>query len=135
MQSSYTYPAIFNYANDGISISFPDLPGCFSQADSTEEALKNSEEALGLWMYNMEDDNEQIPLPTPIEHINCSQNEKVFLIKTWMPLVRTQIEDQSVKKTLTIPKWLNTIAEEQGVNFSQLLQAALKEYLNIQKRL
>ena len=52
-----------------------------------------------------------------------------------MPLVRTQIEDQSVKKTLTIPKWLNTIAEEQGVNFSQLLQAALKEYLNIQTRL
>ncbi len=134
MQTSYTYPAIFNYSDDGISISFPDLPGCLSQADYTEEALKNSEEVLGLWMYNMEDENEPIPAPTPIEHIDCLPNEKVFLIKTWMPLVRTQIENQSVKKTLTIPKWLNTIAEERGVNFSQILQAALKEYLNIQKR-
>jgi len=131
MENTYTYPAIFNYSDDGISISFPDLPGCLSQADTTEEALKNAEEVLGLWMYNLEEDNEPIPSPTPLEKVNCEPNEKVLLISTWMPLARLEIEEQSVKKTLTIPWWLNKLAEERKVNFSQILQAALKEYLKV----
>lgn len=131
MQNTYIYPAIFNYADDGISISFPDLPGCFSCADTTEEALKNAEEVLGLWMYGIEEDKEEIPVPTPLEKVQCAPNEKVLLIKTWMPLARMEIEQQSVKKTLTIPQWLNKLAEERKVNFSQVLQAALKEYLNV----
>ncbi|MBQ7668626.1 MAG: type II toxin-antitoxin system HicB family antitoxin [Clostridia bacterium] len=131
MKNAYVYPAIFNYADDGISISFPDLPGCLSEAQTTEEALKNAEEVLGLWMYNLEEDNEKIPKPTKLEDVCCQKNEKVLLIKTWMPLVRMEVEEQSVKKTLTIPQWLNKIAEENNVNFSKILQAALKEYLNV----
>ena len=131
MKNTYIYPAIFNYGSDGISISFPDLPGCLSQANATEEAIKNAEEALGLWMYEIEEEKEDIPAPTPIEKVHCESNEKAFLIKTWMPLARMEIEQQSVKKTLTIPQWLNKLAEENNVNFSQILQAALKEYLNV----
>lgn len=131
MKNTYVYPAIFNYGADGISISFPDLPGCLSQANTTEEAIKNAEEVLGLWMYEIEEEKEDIPTPTPIENVHCESNEKAFLIKTWMPLARMEIEQQSVKKTLTIPQWLNKLAEENNVNFSQILQAALKEYLNV----
>ena len=67
-------------------------------------------EVLGLWMYGIEEDKEEIPTPTPIEKVQCEPNEKVLLIKTWMPLARMEIEQQSVKKTLTIPQWLNKLA-------------------------
>lgn len=131
MKNSYTYPAIFDYAEDGISISFPDLPGCLSSADTFEEAVKNAEEVLGLFMYNLEDDNEPIPEPTPLNLVITEPNQKPALIRVWMPLVRNEMETASVKKTLSIPSWLNKIAEERKVNYSQILQSALKEYLGI----
>lgn len=131
MKSTYTFPALFDYANDGISISFPDLPGCLSHSETTEEALKDAEEVLGLYLYNMEDENESIPEPTPLNNIQCEPNQKTVLIKVWMPIVRNEMETASVKKTLTIPAWLNKLAEEKQVNYSQILQAALKDYLGV----
>jgi len=135
MKSTYTFPAIFSYDDDGISISFPDLPGCLSCAETTEEALRDAEEVLGLFLYNMEKDGETIPEATPLEKIKLeSSEEKIVLVKVWMPLVRSEMETASVKKTLTIPAWLNEIAEANGVNFSQVLQAALKEYLGVKEK-
>lgn len=135
MKDSYEYVAIFNYADDGISISFPDLPGCLSCADTTNEAIKNAEEVLGLVLYDMEEENENIPEPTLLENVKCAENERAVLISVWMPLVRNEIEEQSVKKTLTIPQWLNKMAEKENVNFSKLLQAALKDYLKVKRTL
>ena len=135
MKDSYEYVAIFNYAEDGISISFPDLPGCLSCADTTKEAIKNAEEVLGLVLYDMEEENQDIPNPTPLENVKCLENERAVLISAWMPLVRNEIEEQSVKKTLTIPQWLNKMAEKENVNFSKLLQAALKDYLKVKRTL
>ena len=103
MKNNYTFLAIFNYAEDGISISFPDLPGCLSCSNTTDEAIKDAEEVLGLFLYNMEKDQEYIPEPTPLEKIQCEPNQKAVLIKIWMPLVRSEMETASVKKTLTIP--------------------------------
>lgn len=134
VKNTYVFPAVFSYAEDGISIGFPDLPGCLSCADATEEALVNAEEVLGLFLYGMEKEGIEIPEPTPLKNIQCNQDAKVVLIRAWMPLVRHEIENTSVKKTLTIPQWLNEIAETKKVNFSQILQAALKEYLSIHER-
>lgn len=133
MKDSYEFVAVFDYEKDGINISFPDLPGCLSYADNTKEAIKNAEEVLGLVLYDMEKENEKIPEPTKLEKINCNKNEKTVLINVWMPFVRNEIEEQSVKKTLTIPQWLNKLAEEQNVNFSKILQAGLKDYLKIKR--
>ena len=135
MKDSYEYVAVFNYAEDGISISFPDLPGCLSCADTTNDAIKNAEEVLGLVLYDMEEENEKIPEPTPLEKVKCLKNERAVLISVWMPLVRNEIEEQSVKKTLTIPQWLNKMAEKENINFSKLLQAALKDYLKVKRSL
>lgn len=135
MKDSYEFVAIFNYAKDGISISFPDLPGCLSCADTTNEAIKNAEEVLGLVLYDMEEENENIPEPTLLENVKCEENERAVLISVWMPLVRNEIEEQSVKKTLTIPQWLNNMAEKENINFSKLLQAALKDYLKVKRTL
>ena len=99
MKETYEFVAIFNYAKDGINISFPDLPGCLSCADTTEEAIKNAEEVLGLVLYDMEQENEEIPKPTPLEKIKCNKDDRAVLINVWMPLVRNELDEQAVKKT------------------------------------
>ena len=128
MKDTYEYVAIFDYAEDGINIYFPDLPGCFSCADTTKEALKNAQEAMGLYLVTCEEDIE-IPEPTPLEKIKCKENEKPILVSVWMPLARSEVEVVSVKKTLTLPAWLNKLAESHNINFSKVLQAALKDIL------
>lgn len=131
MKDKYIYPAIFNYADDGISIEFPDLPGCFSCADNDEEALYMAEDVLGLWMLNLEDDKEDIPEPTKLKDIKVDENQKTVLISVWMPTIRKAVNNKSIRKTLTIPQWLDLIAREKDLNFSFILQEGLKRELNI----
>ena len=131
MKSTYIYPAIFNYADDGISIEFPDLPGCYPCADNEDKAFHNAKEALGLHIYGMEQDGEEIPAPTPANKVKPSDGDVVTLIEVFMPPLRDRINNQFVKKTLSIPAWLNHRAEKEKVNFSRILQDGLKSYLQI----
>lgn len=130
----YVYPAIFDYANDGISIEFPDLPGCFPCAHTTEEAVQNAREAMALHLYGLEQDGDPIPVPTLINKLRVDENQAVVLVEAWMPPFRDEMEQRAVKKTLTIPKWLDDLAQERHVNFSHLLQDALREYLGVTKK-
>ena len=132
-KESYEFVAIFDYEKGGINIRFPDLEEAISCASTTKEALKNAKEVLELVLFNREQENIEIPESTPLENINCKKNEKTVNVSVWMPLVRNEMEEQAVKKTLTIPQWLNQLAEAQNVNFSQVLQSALKEYLKIKR--
>ena len=131
-KDKYIYPAIFDYADDGISVEFPDLPGCLPCAHNSEEAFKNAKEALGLHLWGMEQDGDPIPEPTPVEKLHPEPNQVVGLIEVWMPAFRESIESKAVKKTLTIPKWLNDLAEKENINFSHLLQSAIKNHLGIE---
>ena len=81
----------------------------------------------------LEQENIEIPKSTSLENIKCNENEKTVNVSVWMPLVRNEMEEQAVKKTLTIPQWLNQLAEAQNVNFSKVLQSALKDYLRIKR--
>lgn len=134
LKDTYIYPAIFTYDKDGISIEFPDLPGCLSCADNDIEAVHNAKDALSLYLHNMEEDNDEIPEPTQISKIKTEKNQVVFPIEVWMPYHRALIKTVSVKKTLTIPNWLNAIAEHNKINFSYVLQEALKERLGIKDK-
>ena len=127
----YIYPAIFHFADDGISVEFPDLPGCFSYGNDELQAVTNAKEALELHIFGLEDDSEPIPSPSHIREIKVIENETVVLIDIWMKPVRDYMQNKAIKKTLTIPKWLNDVAVENDVNFSQLLQVAIKNYLGI----
>lgn len=129
----YEFTAIFQYAEDGINITFPDISSAISCAQTTEEAIKNAEEVLGLVLYDMESDGKEIPKASPFEKIKTKINEKAIIIRVWMPLVRNELDEQAVKKTLTIPQWLNKLAEAENVNFSKLLQSALKDYLKVKR--
>lgn len=131
MKDTYIYPAIFSFDSDGISIEFPDLPGCLPCATTVESAMKNAKEALALHLYGMEKDNDDIPEPTDIRSIRTDKNQTITLIEIPMNVFREKMKNRTVKKTLTIPAWLNTEAENKGINFSQTLQDALKQKLNI----
>lgn len=133
MKDRYSYIAIFSYEEDGISIEFPDLPGCYPCADKddTENALKNAKEALGLHIWGMEQDNEALPLPSSVTALTLQSHQVPVLIEVFMPPVRERINSKFVKKTLSLPAWLAAKADEDGVNCSKLFQNALMEYLQI----
>ena len=131
MKDLYIYPALFHYADDGISIEFPDLPGCLPCAYTTEEAVKNAKEALALHLYGMELDGETIPVPSDPAKLSHKNGDAVMLIEVFMPPLRERIANKTIKKTLTIPYWLNAQAEHLGINFSKTLQDALTEKLNL----
>ena len=136
LKNRYCYVAIFSYDDDGISIEFPDLPGCYPCADKedTDMALKNAKEALGLHIWGMEQDNEEIPQPTTITSLHLEDNQIAVLIDVFMPPIRERINNKFVKKTLSLPAWLAAKADEDGVNCSKIFQNALIDYLNIQKK-
>ncbi len=132
MKDTYIYPAIFDFADDGISIEFPDLPGCLPCADTIENAVKNAKEAMMLHLYGMEEDGDEIPKPTLFNEIKTEKNQSVLLVEAFMPPFRAKQHKKFVKKTLSIPAWINAEAEHAGFNFSQVLQDALKEKLGIE---
>ena len=115
----YIYPAIFEYAKDGISISFPDLPGCKKKKKTDEDALYMAKDALGLYIACSEEDNEELKKPSKLNEINLKENQRAVLIEVNMPLFREAVQNTSVKKTLTIPKWINDLAERNNINFSR----------------
>ena len=88
MKDTYLYAAILSYDDDGISIEFPDIPGCFSCADTTEEAAKNAREALGLHLWSIEKDNDEIPTPTDISKLKLEEKQVPLLVEAFMPPIR-----------------------------------------------
>ena len=135
LKDRYSYVAVFSYDEDGICIEFPDLPGCYPCADAgnTDMALKNAKEAIGLHIWGMEQDNEELPTPTPITDITLESNQIPVLIDVFMPPIRERINSKFVKKTLSLPSWLAAKADEDGVNCSKIFQNALMQYLHVKQ--
>lgn len=131
MKNRYAYVALLSYADDGISIEFPDLPGCLPCAQTTEEAIDNAKEALGLHLCGMEQDKEEIPEPTPINNIKTKDGTVAVMVDVFMPPVRERVNSRFVKKTLSLPAWLSAMADRDGVNCSKLFQNALIDYLGV----
>lgn len=131
-KDSYVFPALFDYDEDGISISFPDLPGCLSCADSDDEALYMAKDALRCWLLTAEEYGDDIPAPSSLKDVITLSGQKSVLVEVCLAPYREAYKNRSVKKTLTIPAWLNDVAEKEKINFSFVLQNALKEQLNIQ---
>lgn len=131
MKDRYAYAAVLTYADDGISVTFPDLPGCLPCGENTEEALHNAREAMGLHLFGMEQDGEEIPEPTQINAIHLEAGQIPTLIEVFMPPIRSKVKESFVKKTVSLPAWLASLADENGVNCSRVFQDALKSYLHV----
>ena len=117
------------------SIYFNDIKGCFSNGTTLSELVNNAKESLGGHLYCMENENIEIPKPTLIENIKLGANEFTIKVEVYMPVVRNELNQKSVKKTVTLPSWLNDMAMRDNINFSQVLQTALKEMMNLEDRI
>lgn len=117
----FVYPAIFHKEEEGYWTEFPDLKGCYSQGDSIPETLANAQEALTGFLIILLEDKKTLPLPSDISDISAADG--------FTTLVSCNLDaykdTKSVKKTLTIPEWLDERATRMGINFSQTLQEAL----------
>lgn len=127
-----TYLGVFEPSKDGgYGVYFPDLPGCTSVGITLEDAQLQATDALGLHLYGMEKDGEQIPMPseTPdIDHETCT-GFFVSPVSVFPDMVRMELDTRATKTNVTLPAWMKEMAESQNVNFSRVLQAALLEVL------
>ena len=129
--SKHFYPAVFKKESSGYSVYFPDLEGCFTEGDTLEEAYNMAVEAVGLYLESDTAGVFNFPQTQELSNIKAAENETVVLIEFDELEYMKKHSNKAVKKTLSIPQWLNTLAEENNINFSQVLQVALKERLNI----
>ena len=130
--AKYVYPAVFTPEDCGYSIHFPDFESCYTSAKTLAEGMEMANDVLCLTLYGMEEDGEEIPAASGVKEIKAVGDEFVTLISCDTIEYRKFYDNKAVKKTLTIPSWLNTMAEKQGINFSMTLQSALKKALDIQ---
>ena len=126
-----TYLAVFEAdEKPGYSVYFPDIPGCVSCGDNLDHAMQMAKEALALHIYGMEKDGEAPPKRTDnISDIN--KGDMVVPVSVFPDMVKDEIKNRREKTTVTIPHWLKIAAEAEGLNYSRLLEAALKEKLEI----
>lgn len=125
------YPAIFHIAEeDGYWITFPDFPGCVTQGDDMSEAYEMAMDALGLELSELIENKMELPSPSEPQTI-AAEDGVLVVVEFDYQAYQKRTSSKSIKKTLTIPEWLNEAAEKENINFSQLLQKALKEQLNI----
>ena len=130
--AKYVYPAIFTPEPEGYSINFPDLESCYTSAPTLEEGMEMAADVLCLTLYGLEEKGKPIPAASDVRAVKTEGEEFVSLVRCDTIEYRRFYDNKAVKKTLTIPAWLNTMAERNGVNFSMVLQTALKHELNIQ---
>lgn len=125
----YIYPAVFTY-EDGceIAVEFPDLDVATS-GENENDALLSARELLGVVMAGIEEDAEPVPVPSHLSELSLQPNQKSVLVDVYMPSIRLANVNKSVNRTVTLPAWLNAAALERGINFSQVLQDALKQQI------
>ena len=127
----YFYPAIFSYEEGKeIAVVFPDLDVATSGIND-DDALLSARELLACAMYGLEQDGEKIPSPTALKDVKLEANERAVLVDVYMPSVRMAQNNRSVNRTVTLPAWLNVAALERNINFSQVLQDALKVQIGL----
>ncbi len=129
--SKLFYPAIFHTAEEGgFWVSFPDLPECLTEGDDMQQAYEMAVEALGLTLVGRKDERIEIPKPTQVDKVD-TEDGTLVIVEFDMLEYQKKHNSRAVKKTLSIPEWLNEEATARGVNFSQVLQEALLVKLNI----
>ena len=128
----YFYPAIFhNDKKGGYWISFPDFPECMTQGETMEEAYEMAVEVMGLCIDDRLKNEESLPeVSAPVDYI-LQEGDFSCLIEFDFVQYRKKHNTKSVKKTLSIPEWLNEAAMEHDINFSQVLQEALMKKIGI----
>ena len=120
----YVYPALFHPNEDGtFTITYPDLPGCISEGKSLGNAMYMAQSALSQWIEYLIDKKQEIPSASQIKDIPTEAND-------FINLIRADVKDgRAVKRTVSIPKWMDDGAVKSGLSLSRVLQDALRDRL------
>jgi predicted RNase H-like HicB family nuclease len=121
------YPAVFyeDVETGAYAVEVPDLPGCVSGGDTLADAVLMAEDAAAGWVLSGLEDGAKAPVSSPIDAVKPDHGGFVSMIVLDMDTYAQKYGDKAVRKNLTIPAWLNTFAEANNVNFSQVLQDSL----------
>lgn len=126
------YPAVFHIAEEGgFWVTFPDIPECMTQGEDIRQAYEMAVEALGLSITTKEEEKEEIPKASTPDAVLIEKDEFLVVIEFDLMEYRRKHCSKAVKKTLTIPEWLNEAAMKENINFSQVLQEALMAKLSL----
>ena len=137
------YPACFYRDKEGYSVVFPDLNWMSTCGDTLDEAMKMAVDCLAGYLYTIQKEGNTFPSPSELSQINIAAIAQELDINSpandsFVNIITVDVDEyakkhfeKSVKKTLTIPAWLNDAALEQKINFSQVLQDALKSHLHL----
>ena len=135
------YPALFYQEENGISVVFPDLNHLSTCGDDMQEAMEMAVDCLAGYLFSEKLDGNDVPAPTPIDKLDiyCEDDtDEERSVPRFANMVSVDVEayaakhfNKAVKKTLTIPQWLNDVAMARKVNFSKVLQKALCQELGV----
>ena len=128
------YPVILTPCEGSVAVSVPDLQ-INTQGKDLTDAIDMARDAIGMWICYEQDENREIPEASGSKDITAGPNDIITLVDIDIDAYRRAHDNRTVRKNLTIPHWLNEIAEKEGVNFSYELQSALKTKLGIHDRL
>ena len=124
------YAAIFEQGEGKVYVSFPDLPGCVTSGTDMSDAYEMAVDASNLWMTSaVEDMNEPVPAATPIDQIECPDGARVMLIQIDTEDYLRRTETKAVRRTVSIPSWMDQIAQKRGISLSKVLQEALRDQI------
>ncbi|MGY4104970.1 type II toxin-antitoxin system HicB family antitoxin [Ignavigranum ruoffiae] len=127
----YLYYAVFTKENNQYNVHFPDLAGAYTFGNDMTDALAMAKDLLEGWLLVAENEHDKIPQASEPESLKIEPDELLIPIQVDLKLAREKHEAKLIKKTLTIPKYLNDIAVSYNINFSQTLTEALKEKLGV----
>ena len=128
----YVFTAVFKQEENGMySVNFPDLQGCYTSGDDMVDAIYMAQDVLSLTLYDMEQDKKTIPISSSPQDIKIADGEFTSVIAADTESYRRYYENKTIKKTISIPMWLNERAKRENINFSGILQEALKSRLQI----
>ncbi len=131
MNSIFYYPAVFQKEEVGYSVWVPDIQGCVSQGDTFDEAMEYIKDAIGICLDLIVQNGNVPPKATEPNGIELEPDQFVAVVSFDFDEYQKKHGEKSVKKTLTVPAWLNTLSERKNINFSQVLQKALIHELQI----
>lgn len=131
MNSIFYYPAVFQKEEVGYSVWVPDIQGCISQGDTFDEAMEYIKDAIGICLDLIVQNGNVPPKATEPNGIELEPDQFVAVVSFDFDEYQKKHGEKSVKKTLTVPAWLNTLSERKNINFSQVLQNALIHELQI----
>ncbi|HBA49484.1 MAG TPA: hypothetical protein DCZ91_17145 [Lachnospiraceae bacterium] len=123
--AEYVYPAVFHLNEDGsYTITYPDLAGCISEGKTLANAMYMAQAALTQWIEYLTDKKLEVPSASALGNVAVADGEFVNLI-------RADVKDsRAIRRTVSIPKWMDDKVTEAGLSLSRVLQDALKEKLN-----